>query len=408
MREALRALTPRGRGFIAAGLTATACGILFGERDLVRIGFLAGLLPLVTAAWIARSGHRLGLVRTLSAHQVETGQQATVHLELTNVGPTTGVLLLEERIPHALGSRPRFVIDTMAPGWRRRIDYPVRADVRGRYPIGPLSVRVGDPFGMVELHRTFSKTTELVVIPRVVRLPTIRLRGAWAGSGDNRPRPFSTGSVADVTVREYRRGDDLRRVHWRSTARVGELMVRREEQPWQARCTLFLDNRARAHQGSAPDSSLEKAIIVTASIAVHLAAQGYLVRLVSASGEELDHSWHEGGMAVDPRPLLEKLAVLPTVQGASLHQDWMDDSIGAQLFVAVIGRADDHDLGLLSRLHATGGASYAVVMDTDQWAARSAVPGPAPRTAWLQARGWKAVTLGREGSVAEAWQELGR
>jgi hypothetical protein len=86
----------------------------------------------------------------------------------------------------------------------------------------------------------------------------------------------------------------------------------------------------------------------------------------------------------------------------------MDDSIGAQLFVAVIGRADDHDLGLLSRLHATGGASYAVVMDTDQWAARSAVPGPAPRTAWLQARGWKAVTLGREGSVAEAWQELGR
>jgi uncharacterized protein (DUF58 family) len=407
MREALRALTPRGRGFLAAGLTATACGILFGERDLVRIGFLVALLPLVTAAWIARSGHRLGLARTLSAHQVETGQQSVVQLELTNVGPTTGVLLLEERIPHALGSRPRFVIDTMAPGWRRRIDYPVVADVRGRYQVGPLSVRVADPFGMVELHRTFSKTAQLVVTPRVEPLPAIRLRGAWAGSGDNRPRPFSSGNVTDVTVREYRLGDDLRRVHWRSTARVGELMVRREEQPWQARCTPFVDNRARAHQGAGSDSSLEKAVVATASVAVHLATQGFQVRLVSAAGEELGHSWHDGGMSVDPRPLLERLAVLPTAQGA-LHTDWVDDSIGQQLFVAVLGMTDEHDLALLSRVHATGGGACALVLDTDQWAARSAVPGPPVRTAWLQARGWKAATLGRSVPVAEAWQDLGR
>lgn len=407
MREALRALTPRGRGFVAAGLTAAGCGILFGERDLVRIGVLVTLLPLVTALWIARSGSRLGLTRTLSAHQVETGQGADVRLELTNVGPTTGVLLLEERLPHLLGSRPRFVIDTMAPGWRRRIDYRVQTPVRGRYRIGPLTVRVSDPFGMIELHRTFSKASELVVTPKVERLPAIRLVGAWAGSGDNRPRPFSTGSVADVTVREYRRGDDLRRVHWRSTARVGELMVRREEQPWQARCTLFVDNRGRAHQGSAPDSSLEKAVVATASIAVHLAAHGYQVRLVSAQGEELDHGWHDGGMSVDPRPVLERLAVLPTATGA-LHSDWMDESIGQQLFVAVLGRVDDHDLTLLSRLHASGGASYALVLDTDQWSARSALPGPPVRTPWLQAHGWKAATLGREDRVARAWQELGR
>jgi uncharacterized protein (DUF58 family) len=407
MREALRALTPRGRGFIAAGLTAAACGILFGERDLVRIGLLVALLPLVTAAWIARSGHRLGLARTLSAHHVETGQQSVVHLELTNVGPTTGVLLLEERIPHALGSRPRFVVDTMAPGWHRRIDYPVTAEVRGRYQVGPLSVRVADPFGMVELHRTFSRTTDLIGTPRVEPLPAIRLRGAWAGSGDNRPRPFSSGNVADVTVREYRRGDDLRRVHWRSTARVGELMVRREEQPWQARCTLFVDNRARAHQGAAPDSSLEKGIIATASVAVHLARQGFQVRLVSAAGEELDHGWHDGSTSVDARPLLERLAVLPTAQGV-LHTDWLDETIGQQLFVAVLGMSDDHDLGLLSRVHASGGGAYALVLDTDDWAVRSAVPGPPPRTGWLQAHGWKAVTVRRAGSVAEAWQELGR
>ncbi len=405
MREALRALTPRGRGFAAAGLTAALCGIAFGERDLVRIGFLIGLLPLVAALWAARSGARLQLNRGLSAHQVETGQPAVVNLELTNVGPTTGVLLLEERLPHALGSRPRFVVDTLGPKGRRRIDYEVRSTVRGRFPIGPLSVRVGDPFGLVERHRAFSKTTDLVVTPIVEPLPAIRLAGARAGSGDNRPQPFSIGNVADVAVREYRVGDDLRRVHWPTTARTGELMVRREEQPWQARCTLFIDNRARAHEGSAPDSSLERAVVATASVAVHLATHGYQVRLVSAAGEELDHSWHESGTALDPRPLLERLAVLPAAPGV-WHTDWLDDSVGEQLFVAVLGSLDQHDLGILTRALHAGRAAYAVVLDTADWTSR---PGSRPvQTGWLQTHGWKATTLRRAGTVAQAWQELGR
>ena len=228
MREALHSFTLRGRSFIAAGLTAVLCGIVLGERDLVRIGALVVLLPLVAALWIARSGNRIGLSRTLGATQVEVGQRALIHLELTNVGPTTGVLLIEEQIPWALGSRPRFVIDAMRPGWSRKIDYPVQAEVRGKYEIGPLRVRIGDPFGLVELHRTFTKTASLVVIPATEPLPVIQLHGAWTGTGDNRPRPFSSGGAADVTVRDYRVGDDLRRVHWRSTARVGSLMVRRE------------------------------------------------------------------------------------------------------------------------------------------------------------------------------------
>ena len=113
-------------------------------------------------------------------------------------------------------------------------------------------------------------------------LPPIPLGGAWTGSGDNRPRAFAIGSAEDVTVREYRRGDDLRRVHWRSSARIGELMVRREEQPWQSRATLFLDNRLRAHRGQGIASSLEAAVSAAASIAVHLGQRGFTVRLVTA------------------------------------------------------------------------------------------------------------------------------
>ena len=154
------------------------------------------------------------------------------------------MLLLEDHVPYVLGTRPRFVLEGIGHGWRHTVDYQVRSDVRGRFEIGPMSVRVSDPFGLVELGRTFRTTVPLTVTPRTVPLPQIPLGGAWTGSGDNRPRAFAIGSAEDVTVREYRRGDDLRRVHWRSSARVGELMVRREEQPWQSRATLFLDNRA--------------------------------------------------------------------------------------------------------------------------------------------------------------------
>lgn len=410
LREALRGFTLRGRSFIAAGLTAMVCGVVLGERDLVRIGVLVALLPLVAALWIARSGNRLGLVRTMGAGQIEVGQRAVVHLELTNVGPTTGVLLIEEQVPWALGARPRFVIDSMRPGWHRKVDYAVQAEVRGKYQIGPMRVRVADPFGLIELHRAFTKTADLVVFPETEPLPAIQLHGAWTGTGDNRPRPFASGSAADVTVREYRRGDDLRRVHWRSTARVGELMVRREEQPWQSRCTLFIDNRARVHRGQGPDSSLERAVTAAASIAVHLTAQGFQVRLVSALGEEVEHGWHDGDFAVSTQPLLERLAVMPRSPVTELYTGWVDENTLTGMCVAVLGELDDQDRAVLSRLHHRDSASYAVVLDVDTWTGRSPSPptGQDPAIAWLRQRGWKATELDRGGSLQAAWQELGR
>src|SRR3954452_6475660 len=236
MGEALRGLTLRGRAFIAAGVTALVCALFLGHDELIRVAALLVVLPLVTAFFLGRSRYRLGLVRSMSPTQVSAGQQARVQLDLSNDGRTpTGTLLLEDQIPYVLGTRPRFVVDRMGAQWKRSVGYQVRSDVRGRFEVGPMKVRLSDPFGLVELERTFQSTSALVVTPPVVTLPLVPLPGAWTGSGDNRPRAFASGSAEDVTVREYRRGDDLRRVHWRSSAHAGELMVRREEQPWQSR-----------------------------------------------------------------------------------------------------------------------------------------------------------------------------
>ena len=409
MREALSALTNRGRAFLAAGAAAVLCAIVLGYPALIRVGVLLFLLPFVTAYFLGRGRYRLGLVRTLNPAQVTAGQQARVELELSNDGMMpTGLLLLEEQIPYILGTRPRFVVSRMGPHWTRTVEYAVRSDVRGKFVVGPMTVRLTDPFGLVELDRMFVATSSLVVTPQVVPLPAIPLSGAWTGAGDNRPRAFASGSAEDVTVREYRRGDELRRVHWRSSAKAGELMVRREEQPWQSRATLFLDNRRSAHRGTGAASSLEQAVSLTASIAVHLVQRGFRVRLVTAVGEEQGGSWHEhGAQAAESGPLLEALAVVEEVGQPNLDVGWLHEAGHSGLLVAVFGAVQEHDKPAVARMKHSAATALAVAIDVDAWT-RGAAAETSQTSGWLGAHGFRAVSCGPRDALPSVWQELGR
>jgi uncharacterized protein (DUF58 family) len=406
VREALSGLTVRGRAFIAAGVTAIVCSVLLGQTELTRVGVLVLALPLITAAVIGRSRYRLALVRTVNPQLVAAGQPARVNLSLTNEGRTpSGVLLLEDHVPYVLGTRPRFVLDGIGHGWRRHVTYQVRSDVRGRFEIGPMSVRVSDPFGLIELGRAFHTTVPLTVTPRTVPLPNIPLGGAWTGSGDNRPRAFATGSAEDVTVREYRRGDDLRRVHWRSSARVGELMVRREEQPWQSRATLFLDNRLRAHRGQGIASSLEAAVSTAASIAVHLSHRGFTVRLVTATGEDPSSAWHFRDSDLNTGPLLEALAVVQAVHRPTLDTSWLAEGGHGGLTVAVFGSVDAMDIPILRRMRQHATSAMAVAHDVEAGVGSTGQDGA---TYVLAQQGWRAMPLRPRDRLDSIWQELGR
>ncbi len=409
------ALTPRGRGFVSGGLSAIAAAIALGLDDLARVGVLLLALPLVSTTLLTRRPPRLGLSRSVSPRTLTVGQPATVDLRLSNAeGRPGGVLLLEERVPYALGSRQRFVIDRARGQWERTVRYTVRSEIRGRHVLGPMSVRSADPFGLVERRRAFLSTTPLVVTPRVEALPVIALSGSWTGSGDNRPRAFSGGSAEDVTIRDYRRGDDLRRVHWRSTARTGELMVRREEQPWQSRATVFVDNRRSSHAGSGPASSFERAVSVAASVVVHLTARGFRVRLVTAEGTQDASAWHEHGVVrSEAGPLLEALAVLEPVDRLRLEAPWAQGQQSGGLLVAVLGEGRPSDAGVLRRMRHSAGLALAVRLDTPAWerGARADAGegrGDRPTVPWLHTQGWQAIGLGPRDSLPEQWSLLGR
>ena len=404
-----RSLTIRGRAVLAAGMSAIACSLLLGQSDLLRVGVLLLVLPILCAVVLSRRHFRVSCTRTLVPHRVEAGQAARVHLELANVSTVRcSVMLVEERVPFVLGTRPRFVLPGLAPGERRGVAYSIRSEVRGRFFVGPLAVRLTDPFGLVEQARSFTTRDQLVVTPQVHRLSALPWRGDWGGRGDSRPRAVAASGEDDTAVREYRHGDDLRRVHWRSTARRGELMVRREEQPWQSRASILVDRRKVAHLGEGPASSLEWAVTAAASVAHHLVGLGYVVRLVDGPDQ---HPWSDPAADGDG-PVLDQLAVLEAgnlgclAAGIGLARA----SQRGGLLVAIVGRLDDQTTEELARLRRQGTSCVALVLDTPTF-------GPGPVSASygaehdraatiLRQAGW-AVAGARSGdSVPQAWERL--
>ncbi|GAA2880489.1 DUF58 domain-containing protein [Streptosporangium fragile] len=404
MTSGLKALTARGRSFLASGVAALLCAFILGEHDLLRIAVLIISLPLLAAMVVARTRYRLSCARRLDPPRTEVGSEATVTLRLENVTRLpTGLLMIEDTVPYALGARPRFVLDRVEAQGIREIDYRVRSDLRGRFAIGPLSIRISDPFGLVELTRSFTISDTLVVTPHVVALPHVRLSGEWMGGGDSRTRSVAAAGDDDIAPREYRQGDDLRRVHWRSTARRGELMVRREEQQWQSRGALLLDTRRHAHRGEGPRSSFEAAVSAAASIGVHLAHEGLGLRLVTDQGAE---HLTETGLSWS---LLDTLAVVRTSPARSLEFGIgaLRQGGGDGLIVAVLGAMDVEQAQALARARHGNVTGVAVMLDVAGWEH----PGTGENEEFKAARavlagsGWRVVRLPAGASVAGVWQE---
>jgi uncharacterized protein (DUF58 family) len=409
VRTALSGLTVRGRCFLAAGTGCAGCGLILAERDLVRIGVLLAALPLIALTLVSRTRFRLACTRRLEPARVPVGEPVTVALHLANVSRLpTGTLLLEDRLPPALGAAPRFVLDQVEPRGDRDTGYPLTPIRRGRYAVGPLTVWLADPFGVCELPRSFASVDDLVVTPTVWALPDVRLGGEWTGGGHASARSVASAGEDDAAVREYRQGDDLRKVHWRSTAHRGQMMVRREEQPWQSRAVILLDTRGRAHRGSGVDSSFEWAVSAAASIGAQLARAGYSVRLIEDTGEGLP----TGGAAGGEPLLLDRLAEIGPTSGTSLRPALAQlRRSGEGLIVAVLGAVDAADVQELARLRHGATSCVAVLLDVAGWGAggrgRRFDAGYDDAARLLSSAGWRVVPGRLDQPLAASWPQAG-
>ncbi len=405
MRGRLGGLTTRGRCLLAAGLAAALCAILVNERDLLRIAAFAGMLPLLASVVAARTQIRLQADRALLPSRASVGDDCQAHLTLRVTGRCSGRLLLEDVVPEELGGPRRAVVARPLQHREVQLIYRLQPAARSIHSLGPLTVRVTDPLGLAQYSRTLAGNSALVVLPAVVPLAGLPAGGELgAGAAGGGAAGAGPGQDA-VVVRSYRQGDDLRRVHWRTSARRDELMVRVEEWSERSGVTVLLDHRAAAHRGAGPTSSLEYAVSLTASVYVHLRRRGPQVRLITADGAVLVGAGDGAANSTDTA--LDALAALRATDRRDLAN--VPESAGRQDVVAVLGAVGPAAVEQLLAKHLRAVRGHAILLDVAAWATDGdgrVAPNPAKTARLLTAAGWSVTVAGPEQSPSAAWDQL--
>ncbi|GAA2023863.1 DUF58 domain-containing protein [Terrabacter terrae] len=398
-------LTTRGRAFLGSGTVLALAGVILGFRDLTRFGVLLIALPLVCAVLVRTRKTRMRIERHTDPERISVGLDAHVTLSFENASSsTTPIFLAEERLDYVLGDRPRFVVGRIPPGRVRAIDYVVRSHLRGRFHLGPLGVQVQDPFGLANRNAVLEGTTDLVVLPAVHPLSSSRQRSSGVGSEGEQAHLIALHGEDDVTIREYRDGDDLRRIHWPATARTGDLMVRQEDRPAQRRAVVLLDPRPSAHGGVGASSSFEWGVTAAASIGAHLCESGYAVHLVCA--ETVQSSRAAETITTDE--MLDVLAV------TTMRDDSGEDEIlragqalaaAGGFIVAIVGPSGRDVTSRVASVRQPGTTGLALVLDARNFGTSHADEAE-PHAEALRLAGWRAVTVSRDADVAETWAVL--
>ena len=383
VRQLQRSLTTRGAAFAGAGLVLVAAGILLGQHDVTRVGILLLALTAMALVLVRRHGLHLDVVRTATPSRVAIDERAVVTVRIRNVEPTPSpVVMAEESIDYALGDRPRFVLPSLRSGDVQEVQYTVRSHTRGVHRVGPLGVRVRDPFGLTLRTAAVSGDAELVVLPKVVPLPHGRSLGSGIGSEGSIPHMVALHGEDDQTVRQ-------------------------EDRPAKRRAVVVLDTRTVGHGGSGRSSSLEWCVTTAASVTAHVVDAGYAVHLLTAD-PRADNGVHHDETLPEALETLARVALGPedglrTV----LHAANALTSQGG-LVVYVGGPVGDDDARTLSALRQPGSAGAAMVVDPEAFAGRARKAAPAAgradaTLATLQASGWMTTPVDTRTTPALAW-----
>ncbi|MDP8959242.1 MAG: DUF58 domain-containing protein [Actinomycetota bacterium] len=337
---------PTGRGWAALGAGAASLAMwgAFGEGELLLLGVFLILGVALALAVVLAGRSTVVLARRVSPNVVHEGQQAVVEVSLANQGQSLRDLAVQDEVA-GLGSA-RFVAARLPRAEPVTARYEVACRSRGVYRVGPVSVTVSDPLGLAETGGRLGAADRLVVYPAVEDLEGLpSVRGRDPSHQAVRPHFSHRGGEDFFTLREYQMGDDLRLVHWRSSAKQDELMIRQLEVPWQARALVFLDARASAYRSPA---AFEKAVQGAASVVRHLHRLGFAIDLWAGS----TGATQEDGDRY--RSAMEVLATVQPVDALDLRGSAarLRRESGGGAMVMVTGMPDAEDVGaflLLSR-----------------------------------------------------------
>ncbi len=406
-RTARMRFTTRGWVVLLIGIGIGVIAYPLGRRELLVVGVAGVLLPIVGRIVARVRRPRFEVLRVFSPPVVAAGSPVQVGVRIRNAaGSTSTVLEWNDAIPWPADAPPHRLAPIPAGPAASRVvtaSYELLPPRRGVYAIGPLVVENHDPFGMAASVAALGAQDRLVVIPAVGDLGS---GGPVLADGEGAAQLVqrrATGNDDDLTTREYRAGDALRRVHWRASARHGELMVRQEEHRSHPDARLVVDTRlagypdARADTGETWDASsssdaFEWVVRMAASLGMHLEANGFEVAIeetAAAQIEQLGERW-EGGRRAEG--FLTSLAAVRLLDRPIAEPATTAPENAGPVF-AMMGDPEDATLDWLIRRRR--GADLAVAFTVE--AREAAVER-------LADAGWTVVPVTPEAAPGEAWR----
>ena len=341
-------MTRPGLAVAVGSVGLLVAGRVLGVVEL----FIAGAagLGLVAIALIAvlRPPPVLDLVRTVRPSRVHAGTASRVELRVANHGPRRSpVVTLCDGVTGTAGAR--LLLGRLSSGSSVVATYRLPTERRGIVRIGPLEIEIADPFGLVRRRIPAGSTAELTVLPPVVALlPLPFTLGDDPLAGAEQPNHLGRTGEDFYALRPYVVGDELRRVHWPSTARTGELQVRQDEQPWQGRVTVLLDVR----RTTTDQAGFERMVTAAASVIAASGRRGDLVRLVTTGG--IDTGAMSGHAQLEA--LMEHLAVVELTPSGALGPTLASLGDGTGSLIAVVGDVPQGDMDSIVGVRRRSGA----------------------------------------------------
>jgi uncharacterized protein (DUF58 family) len=353
----------RGIGLTRRGWTVAgaAAGLLVGGRllgaDELSVLGLCGLVVLVLAvAWTLAARPALTVRRRTEPARLHVGDAARVDLEAAATRATPLLDLREEIDDGRL--RARFLLAPLRGGDETEVAYRLPTDRRGALLLGPTTVVRSDPLGLAHRRREVAGADTVLVRPRVHSIAPPALGGGRRHHADDTETPRAPAGDAGgefLAVRPYEIGDDPRRVHWRSSARSDELMVRQYVAPRRGHTLVVLDTRSGPSGGPPTDAAFERAVEAAASVVAALVRARRPFECITSGGTVL------AGVGTDPRHVFDRLATV------MMDEDDLLDALarnrhpqGPELVVLISARADQH-VGTARRLLARQAPSLLVV-----------------------------------------------
>lgn len=378
------------QGWLVAigSLVCVVAARLLGSLELFLLGVIGLAVVVFAVVHVLLRRLRVEVVRDIMPPRVHAGGTSRVDLSVRNHGTRrTPVLRLRDPVTGTRGAN--LLIGPLAPGEAARASYRLPTERRGIVEIGPMQLLVTDPFGLAQTTLDGPSVASLTVYPPAHRLGALPpTGGSDPHAGLDRRRTLHRGGDDFHALRPFTIGDELRRVHWPSTARHDELMVRQDELAWQGRLTVVVDNSPKV----AP-LALDLASSVAASVLQTGHRKGNLVRLVTGDG--LDSGFTSGNAQLES--LLELLAVLQPSPTASLNHalDRAATQVRNGGAVVITPEEDTTRLADVQRLGRTFSSVTVVVLDPSAWDT-DAPEGPA-------AAGRRMVRITRSAPFPEVW-----